>query len=84
MKYSTNNFIDALLKTILVGAIFHLTLLTIYVVQHGQWEMLNAFHIQDLDRYFPQLGKGPVMFALSYLVMTIVFVYFLLKNKKKS
>jgi hypothetical protein len=76
---SPNQYVDALAKTVLSFASFHLLLLA-FQAASGKPDALNVFAILGLDSWAPGLGKGPLNFALSYVLVlgiyALVFRFF--------
>jgi hypothetical protein len=74
-----NRSVDALAKTVLSFASFHLLLLT-FEAASGKPDALNVFAILGLDSWAPGLGKGPLNFVLSYALVlglyALVFRFF--------
>lgn len=83
MRISKNPKLNALAKTVLCGASFHLLLLIIYTIQHHQWDTLNIFNILDIDLFLPQSAKGVFNYILSYAIFLGIYLYFFLKHKEK-
>ncbi len=85
---SKNRYIDALFKTILVAAIFHLLLLLVYTFTTRIWTNLNIFNIIDINLFFGQVVEGVASFILSWFFILIIYllVFKLLtsSNDKKS
>jgi len=71
-----NRYQDALIKTILFSAVFHLVLLVIFSIKTKNIEVLNIFNIIGLGLFFEWLNKGTVLLIYSFIF--IIFVYFLI------
>jgi uncharacterized RDD family membrane protein YckC len=80
-----NRFLDALLKFIIISAVFHIILLIIFSIVTSDIIPLNYFNILELDLFFPNIIKGTLSQALSVVVMIVIYVliYLFFTKKKK-
>lgn len=71
--------------TILIAASTHIALLVLYAFTTGDFAVLNAFDILDLELFFPSIIDGQYSFALSWLLIgAIYFAMYMKVSKKKS
>jgi len=79
----TNQYVDALIKTIFFFGITHLLILS-WIAVRGNIHALNAFKILNLDFFIPSLGTGATNFILSYCMVVAVYLPIYLINSKFS
>jgi hypothetical protein len=80
-----NRFIDAGLKTCLLYALIHTTIMVVYVITGGDYQTLNSFRILGLQLFIPTIDKDVFGFYLSQIIPVAVFLYayFCLTKKTK-
>jgi len=83
-KLVNNNYIDALLKTILFSAITHLIILYTKAFVSKDKELINIFNILDLELIWPSLIENSTSFILSYLFIGVVYCIFLFWKKSSD
>jgi hypothetical protein len=75
-----NRFVDALLKLILLSAIFHMALLILFSIVNLDLVILNYFNILDIDLLFPNIIEGVLSQLLSIamviIIYSLIFVFF--------
>lgn len=78
-----NQYIQAFFDAFLALASTHMVILIFDAILHSNYQLLNIFHIQDLDAFWPGLAKGPINFGLSLIVGLAVFILVLVINKQR-
>lgn len=74
-RFSENRFIDAALKTVIVSALTHITIIVIHAIMTSNIMKLNYFKILELDLFIPGVGRDMMSFFVS--MVTLLLVYFL-------
>lgn len=83
MKMNKTRLINALEKLILVSAVFHLILLSIYSIINLDFMVLNYFNLIDLDLFFPEILNGFMSNFYSILTIFIIFLIIYFKFTRK-
>lgn len=81
-KTRKNHILQALFKTIVSFASFHLILLVILSVIDGNLARLNLFSILELNEFFPHIERGVVSFSFSIAIILIVYFAFYFRSKR--
>jgi len=74
-------FINALFKTMLFFATFHMILLTILFVLSFKLSYLNIFSVTGLSLIFPGIENGLVSFIISGIIVSVAYSVFYAKQK---
>ncbi len=82
-KLTKKRLLEALAKTILAGATFHLFLLVLYFLKTNDYRIINIFNILDIDLFYPQMSEGLPNFLLSFIFIGIVYFTILVAFTKK-
>lgn len=69
-----NRWLVALLKTLLLFAFVHISILVVYFTITKDVVELNMFNILDIDLFFPQIDQGGASFILSTIVLLVVYL----------
>jgi len=77
-SFSKNKYLDALIKTILVSALFHLTLLVIFSIKTNNIEVLNIFNIIGLGLFLDWLNKGIDLLIYSFIFIGLIYLSILI------
>lgn len=72
-KIFENRYIDALAKTILFFAGVHLVILMFHALSSFTFDPLNVFAILDLELFVPGISTGSLSFALSIILLSLVY-----------
>lgn len=84
MPFPKKRLIEALQKTILIGAGFHLILLVIYALNSKDYRALNIFNILDIDLFYPGVAEGLTNFWLSMIFISVFYLVILIALKSKG
>ncbi len=80
--FFTSRISRSLAMLLFISAAIHLVLLGIYSLATFNLEAFNLFDILDLDLFFPDIAKGAISFALSFVITTgILLIIFILTPK---
>jgi len=79
-----NRYLEALIKLILISAIFHLVLLFVYSLIKLDFSYLNYFRVVDISLIFPSITEGPFSLVFSFITILIVYLIILFKFTSKS
>jgi hypothetical protein len=83
-KLVKNKWLDALMKTMLLYASVHMTLLILFSFVHMDFSYLNMFKVLDLQNIFPNILTMKYSFLLSQIMTISIFIgIFFLSQKKK-
>jgi len=79
-----NQYLDSVIKTILVLAAIHAMVLVFLMLKTGNYEVLNIFNIVGLNFLIPELGNGIQNFVVSFILLVCLYwgVFFI--HRKKS
>ncbi|VVB78873.1 Uncharacterised protein [uncultured archaeon] len=82
-KISENNYLDALLKLMLLSAIIHVGILIIYSLANQSFEKFNFFYILDVQLLFPLLKNTLSTILIGTVLMILIYIFFLSNSKNK-
>lgn len=68
-----NKILEAASKLIIISAIIHLLILTIYAIINLDITYLNYFNIIDLNLFFPDIIQGFLSQTLSLIIVILLF-----------
>ena len=79
-----NRYIQAFFDTVLVMASLHLTIRVIDAIVHHNYKLLNIFHIQNLNDFWPRIADGAVSFIAAALLGLAIYIWVLLNQRPKN
>ncbi|MDD4938053.1 MAG: hypothetical protein PHX34_03500 [Candidatus Shapirobacteria bacterium] len=70
--------LKSFLKFVLFTALLHIGVLIITAIRNGNIKFLNYFQILGLHEFWPKITNGKLSDILSIILMTIIFLSFLI------
>jgi len=77
------NVFKPFLIVLLFIAVPHFFILVVIVITTGNVEYLNIFNVIGLSYFFPDIGKGIISNALSFIISLSIYLFFYFKKFKK-